>query len=162
MATVKPYPAKANSLYKDYTGPITYYYKRKVIDFVECTALKGSALAQNDVIEAIPLEAGEILVGGFAKIITAGTGSTTAQIGITGDDADGFIASVALDGTAGTVTAANGAYLFTQSETTPYAVTWVGGKAIATDDTLDLLLNATTAVKAGVVEVIAIFASYNR
>ena len=162
MPTVKPYPAKANSLYKDYTGPITYYYKRKVIDFVECTALKGAALAQNDVIEAIPLEAGEILVGGFAKIITAGTGSTTAQIGITGDDADGFIASVALDGTAGTVTAANGAYLFTQSETSPFAVTWVGGKAIATDDTLDLLLNATTAVKAGVVEVIAIFASYNR
>lgn len=162
MPTVKPYPAKANSLYKDYTGPITYYYKRKVIDFVECTALKGAALAQNDVIEAIPLEAGEILVGGFAKIITAGTGSTTAQIGITGDDADGFIASVALDGTAGTVTAANGAYLFTQSGSTPFAVTWVGGKAIATDDTLDLLLNATTAVKAGVVEVIAIFASYNR
>ena len=162
MPTVKPYPAKANSLYKDYTGPITYYYKRKVIDFVECTALKGSALAQSDVIEAIPLEAGEILVGGFAKIITAGTANTTAQIGITGDDADGFIASVALDGTAGTVTAANGAYLFTQSETSPFAVTWVGGKAIATDDTLDLLLNATTAVKAGVVEVIAIFASYNR
>lgn len=162
MATVKVYPAKPNSLYKDYTGPISYYYKRKVIDFVECTALKGSALAQNDVIEAIPLGAGEILVGGFAKIITAGTASTTAQVGITGDDADGFIASVALDGSAGTVTAANGAYLLTQSGTTPFAVTWTGSKAIATDDTLDLLLNASTAVAAGRVEVIAIFASYNR
>jgi len=162
MATVKPYPAKANSLYKDYTGPITYYYKRKVIDFVECTALKGSALAQNDVIEAIPLEAGEILVGGFAKIITAGTASTTATIGITDDDPDGLIKSVALDGTAGTVTAANGAYIFTQATTDDKPVTWVGGKAIATDDTLDLLLDHSTAVKAGVVEVIAIFASYNR
>ena len=162
MATVKVYPAKPNSLYKDYTGPISYYYKRKVIDFVECTALKGSALAQNDVIEAIPLEAGEILVGGFAKIITAGTASTTAKVGITGDDADGFIASVALDGSAGTVTAANGAYLLTQSGTTPFAVTWTGSKAISTDDTLDLLLDASTAVAAGRVEVIAIFASYNR
>lgn len=162
MATVKPYPAKPNSLYKDYTGPISYYYKRKVIDFVECTALKGSALAKDDVIEAIPLEAGEILVGGFCKIITAGTASTTAQIGITGDDPDGLIASVALDGSAGTVTAANGAYLLTQSGTTPFAVTWRGGKAIATDDTLDLLLNAATAVAAGKVEVIAIFATYNR
>lgn len=162
MATVKVYPAKPNSLYKDYTGPISYYYKRKVIDFVECTALKGSALAQNDVIEAIPIDAGEILVGGFAKIITAGTASTTAQVGITGDDVDGFIASVALDGSAGTVTAANGAYLLTQSGTTPFAVTWTGSKAIATDDTLDLLLNASTAVAAGRVEVIAIFASYNR
>ena len=162
MATVKVYPAKPNSLYKDYTGPISYYYKRKLIDFVECTALKGSALAQNDVIEAIPLDAGEILVGGFAKIITAGTASTTAQVGITGDDADGFIASVALDGSAGAVTAANGAYLLTQSGTSPFAVTWTGSKAIATDDTLDLLLNASTAVTAGQVEVIAIFASYNR
>ena len=162
MATVKPYPAKANSLYKDYTGPIAYYYKRKLIDFAECTALKGSALAQNDVIEAIPLDAGEILVGGFAKIITAGTASTTAQVGITGDDVDGFIASVALDGSAGTVTPAGGAYLLTQSATTPFAVTWTGSKAIATDDTLDLLLNASTAVTAGQVEVIAIFASYNR
>ena len=162
MATVKPYPAKPNSLYKDYTGPITYYYKRKVIDFTECTTLKGSALAQNDVIEAIPLEAGEILVGGFAKIITAGTGSTTAQIGITGDDADGLIKSVALDGTAGTVTAANGAYLFTQATTTDKPVTWLGGKAIATDDTLDLLLDAATAVTAGKVEVIAIFTTFNR
>lgn len=162
MATVKIYPAKPNSLYKDYTGPISYYYKRKVIDFAECAALKGSALAQNDVIEAIPLNAGEILVGGFAKIITAGTASTTAQVGITGDDADGLIASVALDGSAGTVTAANGAYLFTQGGTSPFAVTWTGSKAIATDDTLDLLLDAATAVTAGRVEVIAIFASYNR
>jgi len=162
MATVKVYPAKANSLYKDYTGPISYYYKRKVIDFAECTALKGSALAQNDVIEAIPLEAGEILVGGFAKIITAGTGSTTATIGITDDDADGLIKSVALDGTAGTVTAANGAYLLTPDGSTPFAVTWLGGKAIATDDTLDLLLDANTAVTAGQVEVIAIFTTYNR
>ena len=162
MATVKPYPAKPNSLYKDYTGPISYYYKRKVVDFVECTALQGSALAQNDVIEAIPLEAGEILVGGFCKIINVGTTSTTAKIGITGDDPDGFIASVALDNTAGTVTAANGAYMLTQSATTPFAVTWTGSKAISTDDTLDLLLNASTAVAAGRVEVIAIFATYNR
>jgi len=161
MATVKVYPAKPNSLYKDYTGPISYYYKRKVIDFAECTALKGSALAQNDVIEAIPLEAGEILVGGFAKIITTGTANTTAQVG-TGDDSDGLIKSVALDGNAGTVTAANGAYIFTQATSANYAVTWVGGKAIATDDTLDLLLDASTAVAAGKVEVIAIFTTYNR
>lgn len=161
MATVKVYPAKPNSLYKDYTGPISYYYKRKVIDFAECAALKGSALAQNDVIEAIPLNAGEILVGGFAKIITKGTASTTAQVG-TGGDTDGLIKSVALDGNAGTVTAANGAYLLTQSGSTPFAVTWTGSKAIATDDTLDLLLDASTAVTAGQVEVIAIFASYNR
>ena len=162
MATVQVYPAKPNSLYKDYTGPISYYYKRKVIDFAECTALKGSALAKDDVIEAIPLEAGEILVGGFAKIITAGTANTTAQVGITGDDADGLIKSVGLDGNAGTVTAANGAYIFTQATTQNYAVTWLGGKAIATDDTLDLLLNASTAVAAGKVEVIAIFTTYNR
>lgn len=162
MATVKVYPAKANSLYKDYTGPIAYYYKRKVVDFVECTALKGSALAQNDVIEAIPLEAGEILVGGFAKIITKGTASTTAQVGITDDDADGLIKTVSLDGNAGTVTNANGAYIFTQATTTDKPVTWYGGKAITTDDTLDLLLDAATAVTAGQVEVIAIFASYNR
>jgi len=162
MATIKPYPAKANSPYHDFTGPITYYYKRKVVDFAECTALKGSALAQNDVIEAIPLTAGEILVGGFAKIITAGTASTTAQVGITGDDADGLIKSIALDGTAGTVTGANGAYLFTQATTTDKPVSWFGGKPIASNDTLDLLLDAATAVTAGRVEVIAIFASYNR
>lgn len=159
MATVKPYPAAANSPYKDYEKPVAFYQKSKVIDFAECTALNGSALAQNDVIEAIPLKPGEILVGGYAKILVAGTTSTTAQVGITGDDADGLIKSIALDGTAGTVTSANGAYIFTQATSTDKPVTWVGGKYISTADTLDLLLDASTAVTAGRVEVIAIFAN---
>ena len=159
MATVKPYPAKANSSYKDYEKPVAFYQKSKVIDFAECTTLKGSALAQNDVIEAIPLKVGEILVGGYVQILVAGTGSTTAQVGITGDDADGLVKSVALDGTAGTVTGANGAYLFTQATSTDKPVSWIGGKYIATADTLDLLLDAATAVTAGRVEVIAIFAN---
>lgn len=159
MATVKPYPAAANSLYKDYERPVAYYMRSKVIDFAEATTLKGSALAQNDVIEAIPLKPGEILVSGYARIITAGTASTTAQLGITGDDADGFIKTIALDATAGTVTAANGAYVFTQATSTEKPVTWIGGKYIATADTLDLLLDASTAVTSGQVEVIAIFAN---
>ena len=60
------------------------------------------------------------------------------------------------------MTAANGAYMFTQATTTDKPVTWIGGKAIGANDTLDLLLDASTAVAAGKVEVIAIFTTYNR
>ena len=156
MATVKPFPAAANSSYKDYERPVAIYQKSKVVDFAECKTLKGSALAQNDVIEVIPAKAGEVCVGLYSKILVADAGASTCDIGVTGDDADGFTNALALNGTAGTVTYSTGAYML--NTTGPVLI---GGKSFATADTIDLVIDSATAPTTGRIEIVALFINYN-
>ena len=126
------------------------FTRKHVINFADVLATKGSALAQNDTVDILTINPGERIVDVTARIITAGTASSTVTVGDQAG-ATSYIASVACDGTAGTVTGANGAYIFSQSGTAPYAVTWVGGKYYTAANTLRMTLGAT-APQAGVIE----------
>ena len=155
MADVTMTPAAGASNYPDYDRPVAIYEKIRRIDMAEAFAKKGSNLAATDVIKAITVKAGEMVIGCSAKIITACSAAMTATIG-DGDDPDGYVTSVSLNGTAGTVTSTTGALL--QSGTTPFAITQ--GKVYSADDTIDLVLGGTAANN-GVVEVRVLCRTWN-
>ena len=155
MADVTMTPAAGASNYPDYDRPVAIYEKIRRIDMAEAFAKKGSNLAATDVIQAITVKAGEMVIGCSAKIITACSAAMTATIG-DGDDPDGYVTSVSLNGTAGTVTSTTGALL--QGGTTPFAITQ--GKVYSADDTIDLVLGGTAANN-GVVEVRVLCRTWN-
>lgn len=155
MADVTMTPAAGASNYPDYDRPVAIYEKIRRIDMAEAYAKKGSNLAATDVIKAITVKAGEMVIGCSAKIITACSAAMTATIG-DGDDPDGYVTSVSLNGTAGTVTSTTGALL--QSGTSPYAITQ--GKVYSAEDTIDLVLGGTAANN-GVVEVRVLCRTWN-
>ena len=155
MANVTMTPAAGASNYPDYDRPVAIYEKIRRIDMAEAFAKKGSNLAATDVIQAITVKAGEMVIGCSAKIITACSAAMTATIG-DGDDADGYVTSVSLNGTAGTVTSTTGALL--QSGASTYAITQ--GKVYSADDTIDLVLGGTAANN-GVVEVRVLCRTWN-
>jgi hypothetical protein len=68
----------------------------------------GTALAANDIIEAIAVPANTMILYAGFKVVTAMTGTTTDSefhVGITGTDVDLFAASFDLDGaSSGTIT----------------------------------------------------------
>lgn len=127
-----------------------YFARKHVISFADVLATKGSTLAQNDTVDVLTINPGERVVDVTARVITAGTTSSTVTVGDQAG-ATSYITSVACDGTAGTVTGADGAYIFSQAGTVPYAVTWVGGKYYTAANTVRLTLGAT-APQAGVIE----------
>ena len=155
MADVTMTPAAGASNYPDYDRPVAIYEKIRRIDMAEAYAKKGSNLAATDVIQAVTVKAGEMVIGCSAKIITACSAAMTATIG-DGYDPDGYVTSVSLNGTAGTVTSTTGALL--QSGTTPFAITQ--GKVYSADDTIDLVLGGTAANN-GVVEVRVLCRNWN-
>ena len=155
MADVTMTPAAGASNYPDYDRPVAIYEKIRRIDMAEAYAKKGSNLAAADVIKAVTVKAGEMVIGCSARIITACSAAMTATIG-DGDDPDGYVTSVSLNGTAGTVTSTTGALL--QSGTTPYAITQ--GKVYSAEDTIDLVLGGTAANN-GVVEVRVLCRTWN-
>lgn len=155
MADVTMTPAAGASNYPDYDRPVAIYEKIRRIDMAEAYAKKGSNLAAADVIKAVTVKAGEMVIGCSAKIITACSAAMTATIG-DGDDPDGYVTSVSLNGTAGTVTSTTGALL--QSGASPYAITQ--GKVYSAEDTIDLVLGGTAANN-GVVEVRVLCRTWN-
>ena len=155
MANVNMTPAAGASNYPDLEKPVAFYEKIRRIDMADAYAKKGSNLAAADVIQAVTVRAGEMVCSVSAKIITACSAAMTATIG-DGDDPDGYVTSVSLNGTAGTVTSTVGALL--QSGTTPFAITQ--GKVYSADDTIDLVL-AGTAANNGVVEVRVLCRNWN-
>lgn len=92
-----------------------------------------STAVTNDIIQAIPVKAGWLVLGVVVKMITAAVGTAhTADIGITGGAADGFDAAISLKGAAGTVT-----------RTVPADTNAVaGGLYITTADTIDVLMKS--------------------
>jgi hypothetical protein len=63
-----------------------------VIDFADCLVAKGSALAANDVIEALRFPAGVFIHWAGIQTIAVDDATTlTLDLGITGTDADGFV-----------------------------------------------------------------------
>lgn len=99
--------------------------------------------ANTDVVQALPVPANALVLHVATRVVAAGTGSTTATIG-DGADADGWIASVALDAAAGTELTSNGK--FTLSEGAPNTIAYThafgasGGKFYSAADTIDLTI----------------------
>lgn len=64
------------------------YVVSRVVDFAEALSTKGSALASGDVIEAINIPAGTMLLGGGAEVLTsANVAACTVDVDIAaGDD----------------------------------------------------------------------------
>jgi hypothetical protein len=70
------------------------YIVQNTIDFAEATAAKGSALAVADVVEALALPAGTLILSGGVQVTSAMTGTSTnltLDVGFTGGDVDAFV-----------------------------------------------------------------------
>ena len=64
-----------------------------VISFADALAAKGSALAADDIIEAIRYPAGSLILAAGLQVVTVDDATTlTVHVGITGVDVDGFVA----------------------------------------------------------------------
>jgi len=113
------------------------------IDLAEAATAKGSALATNDVIQAITVGENTVVMFAGMEITEAPAGGTTASIdlGITGGDVDAFVDGFTLTG--GSV----GDYATLANTATPILVT--------TSDTIDMLLLGTTPDTSGKVRVYA-------
>lgn len=113
----------------------------KTVDFSKYTGTAAGVATKTADVITIP--AGFVVENVFVKVLVAGTASSTITVGDS-SDADNYVASVACDGTAGTVTAAAGSYLYGSFATTP-AVSGVynAGKLYSTADAIRLTLGAT-------------------
>lgn len=119
------------------------YLAEVVIDWAEVLVAKGTALADNDVVEAITVPAGHVILGVGAQVMVAANGTTlTCDIGVTGVDVDEWVDGIDAKATAGTYW-------------TPLAVT-PDQTMISTADTIDvLLLTLTGTVSTGKLRVFA-------
>lgn len=122
------------------------YFVEKTIDFAAAATAKGGVLAAADVIEAIDVPAGTMVLNAGLQVVTVATGESndnTLDLGITGVDADCFVDGFDLDA------AAAGAYAQNAAAFQPLIV--------GTADTIDLLIaTASTAPTGGTVRVWAV------
>lgn len=138
MATVDMTSGQA---YHVAAAPMTagMYCKQMDIDFAAATTTKGSALALNDVIETLDIP-GETLVfaaGIIVKEAMAGTSTDLAlDLGVTGGDVDVFVDGFDFDAAA------------VGDQATP-AFAGTNPTYIASDDTLDILIQAQTGTFTG-------------
>lgn len=119
------------------------------INLADAVTAKGSALAQADVIQALHVPAGSIVLFAGIEVISAMTGTSTdatIDFGVTGGDVDCWVDGFDLDaGTAGAYAAAAAAAI-TPAQT-----------FFAAADTLDLLIvTQTGTITGGVLRVFAV------
>lgn len=110
------------------------YFIENEIDFAAAAVAKGSALAAADVIEAIEVPAGSVILNAGIEVTAALVGEaadTRLDLGVTGVDADVFV-----DGADLTASVA-GAYA---QNAAAYQPVVIGAAA----DTIDLLVQAST------------------
>lgn len=148
MATINSATLAVTSPNKAHSVRDAYLIRSKVIDFAEMTTLKGSALASADVIESVPVYAGEVVKDVSLRVVTAAGAAMTAAVG-DGSGTSSYMAASLVNATAGTIYGATGAYIFS---TTP-----TGGKYYAANDTVDLLLGGTASGTGKVEVIVTIF-----
>ena len=122
------------------------YVVEAEINMASAATAKGSALAAADVIEAINVPAGSVILNAGMEVTTVASGGTGTilDLGVTGVDADVFVDGFALD------SASAGDYSQNAAAFQPVVI----GSAA---DTIDVLVQAATTVStAGVVRVWAI------
>lgn len=120
------------------------YVVENTINFATATTAKGSALALNDVIEALQIPAQSIVLAAGFEVLSAITGDVTMSLGVTGVTAAAYVSAQALTGSTAVGT---------------YATPATAGYPIVSQsaDTLDLLIAAsTTAISAGSIRVFAV------
>lgn len=68
-------------------------YDENIVSLVTAATEKGSALAANDVIQAITLPPGSVILAAGLEVITVNGGSATLtfDLGVTGIDADAYV-----------------------------------------------------------------------
>lgn len=130
-----------------FTTVSNVYVEVREIDLAEAVTEKGSALAQGDIIQAVPVPGGSLLLGGGIKVTSVMTGTstdTTIDVGITGGTADALVDGFDLDGASANAT----------SLANPMEVQY-----IAANDTVDILIATQTGtITGGKVQVYAIIA----
>jgi hypothetical protein len=124
------------------------YYIENDVNFATAATAKGSALAAADIIEAISVPAGTVVLNAGIVVVTAVDSATNADarldLGVTGVDADVWVDGFDIKGSAVGVYSQNPA---------AYQPVVVG----ATADTIDVLIQAaTTAPATGVIRVWAL------
>lgn len=127
---------------------------RKRVDLAVQAALAGvSSFGSADTLGLLELPAGTLVMGVHVNVITAEGATLTADIGITGTDADGWVDGVDLNATGWT------AGVQALTEGTPNTLTgFTGGKLITADSRIDILFNNASADTA-VFDVFIVFAS---
>ena len=112
-----------------YAGQNRFYLKENTV-VIPATATTG------DIYELLTIPAKTRVLATIVEIVSKGTATgLTANIGITGDDADGFDAGIDL-------TAANGTSYTSAGGTDAYAT--ATGKYVTTQDTIDAILTVNT------------------
>lgn len=158
MAT---YPASGVAPYLD-KYPITErdsraFTRSAVLDFAALKAKKILAgtpgdFAAADVIQAVPVFAGELVENVIVKTVTPATNAAVIGVG-DGTDPDGYFANTTAVGTGSSAGAAvqvtAGAYRFTTTNVTSL------GKLYTADDSIDVLIGATVPAD-GVIEVVVV------
>ena len=123
------------------------YMVEDLIDFAAAAAAKGSALAAADVIQALTVPAGTMILNAGMQVVTAAVGESSdlrLDLGVTGIDADVFVDGYDY------AAAAVGAWTQNPAAYQPIVI---GAAA----DTIDILIQAaTTAPTAGIVRVWAV------
>ncbi len=144
MATITTLTPRARGVSNPNRG---FYYVQNFIDWADAATAKGSALAAADVIEAISVPVGTMIVNAGIEVTSLATGESSdvaLDLGVTGVDADVFVDGFDLDA------AAAGAYAQNPAAYQPVVIG-------ATADTIDVLIQAaTTAPTGGVIRVWAV------
>lgn len=81
-------------------GVRTPYMVEVEVDLAAAVTAKGSALAQGDVIQAVDLPAGTMILAGGIEVTSAMTGTSTdatIDVGVTGGDVDNLVDGFDLD-----------------------------------------------------------------
>ncbi len=127
------------------------YYVEQEINWATAATAKGSALAAADIIEAITVPAGTMVLNAGLQVVTVATGESAdvaLDLGVTGVDADNFVDGFDLDA------AAAGAYAQNAAAFQPFV--------LGTQDTIDVLIQAaTTAPTGGKIRVFAVLMDVN-
>jgi hypothetical protein len=126
----------------------------RVLDFAEIAAARAAAsqaaLAADDVLQVIPVKAGQFAQLALAEVITAEGETATLEVG-DGADPNGFLDAVNANATGQSASLA----------TTAYSVAVGGGKLYTADDTIDVALR-TAAFNVAKIRLVAVVVDLRR
>jgi len=111
------------------------YRLYKTFDLAELKASlnSGTDFAAGDIMKAFSIPANTLVLTAHGKVHVAEGAACTIDLGITGDDADGFLNDLNLNSTSTSVSTAH---------TLGYGVNFMLGKLVTTADTVDIYFNS--------------------
>lgn len=123
------------------TGALAENYQKGVFRLYETFDLaklktslnSGTDFASGDVMKAFSIPANTLVLSAHCKVHKAEGATCTIDLGITGDDADGFLNDVNLNSTSTSVSTGH---------TLGYGTDFMLGKLVTAADTVDILFNS--------------------